>query len=446
MILEIQLKNWKSFRDAHLYFDPLVVLIGMNASGKSNAIDALDFLSRIAQSKDLAECLQTSSNGDSFRGGTDWVTLRGETDFQLIVDVQADDAGTSDYRYEIVVRPSPKPVVISESLQRIKRTKRATREYSTKLFWTEPCSESDPAITARLYNTKNGTPRQMQRGLPVLTQLHLSSTSIKSQDILPGLDAIWTALSRLFILNPIPSHMRSFSGKSEKLAQDGSNLAGVIAALPEDRKREVEADIRDYASKLPEHDILSLKAELYGPFKSDAMLICDEGWKEGQPPLKVDSRAMSDGTLRFVAIITALLTLPSGTQLVIEEVDNGLHPSRSELLLRMIREIGAKRKIDVLVSTHNPALLNELGPEMISFVMVAHRDPVEGDSRLTQLEDVEHLPKLLASGRLGTIASSGALENALNKGARGLQRKTHTETDFLPGMNAALNTPSSHER
>lgn len=50
---------------------------------------------------------------------------------------------------------------------------------------------------------------------------------------------------------------------------------------------------------------------------------------------------MSDGTLRFIAILTALLTLPQWTQLVIDEIDNGLHPSRSDLLLRMLREIGS---------------------------------------------------------------------------------------------------------
>jgi predicted ATPase len=122
---------------------------------------------------------------------------------------------------------------------------------------------------------------------------------------------------------------------------------------------------------------------------------------------------MSDGTLRFIAIVTALLTLPEKTQLIIEEVDNGLHPSRADLLLRMIREIGMKRSIDVLVSTHNPALLDALGPAMVPFVLVAHRDPTEGDSCLTLLEDVRSLPKLLAGGRLGAITSSGALEQAL---------------------------------
>ena len=44
MIKELSLKNWKSFTEATLYIDPLTVLIGSNASGKSNALDALLFL------------------------------------------------------------------------------------------------------------------------------------------------------------------------------------------------------------------------------------------------------------------------------------------------------------------------------------------------------------------------------------------------------------------
>jgi predicted ATPase len=417
MIKQIALTNWKSFAQATLFFDPLAILIGTNASGKSNALDAIDFLARVAQSKDLASCLQSTGNGDAFRGGVDWVALRGTPTFSLDVIVSSAEPLT-DYAYHIEVKPAPNPVVITESLHRIRRRKRSESISKLGLFWTDPCGDGDPAITARLYNKTKGTPRQMQRGIPVLTQLQISSSSIKSAEIGDGVRCVWEALSKLFILNPIPSHMRNFSPKSERLAQDGSNLAGVIAALPESRKREVEHAILACVKELPEKDIMSLKAELYGPFKSDAMLICEEGWKPGKKPLKVDSRAMSDGTLRFIAIVTALLTLPEGTQLVIEEVDNGLHPSRSDLLLKMLKDVGGRRNIDVLASTHNPALLDALGPEMVPFVVVAHRDPVDGNSKLTLLEDVAALPKLLASGRLGSVTSSGALERTLNPDAR----------------------------
>ncbi|BDI16956.1 hypothetical protein ANSO36C_27580 [Nostoc cf. commune SO-36] len=47
---------------------------------------------------------------------------------------------------------------------------------------------------------------------------------------------------------------------------------------------------------------------------------CQEQWKPGHIT-EIDARTMSDGTLRVIAIITALLTRPEDSQLVIEEID-----------------------------------------------------------------------------------------------------------------------------
>ena len=49
MLKSVRFVNWKSFRDATLHIDPLTVLIGGNSSGKSNAIEGLQLLSRLAQ-------------------------------------------------------------------------------------------------------------------------------------------------------------------------------------------------------------------------------------------------------------------------------------------------------------------------------------------------------------------------------------------------------------
>jgi predicted ATPase len=414
VIKSIHLQNWKSFRDATLYFDPLTVLIGTNASGKSNALDAIDLLARMGQGKDLATCLKSESNGDSFRGGVDWVATKGEKTFTITIVVEG-TVDSEEYEYTLQVSPSPKPLVTSEKLFRHKRKPQSKTHFKPlQIFWTDACQPDAAAITARLYNEKGGTPLSMQRGIPILSQLQVGVASIVRHEILTALKCVWEAVNHLYLLNPIPSHMRNYCQKSERLEHDGSNLAGVIAALPEARKSEIEKKILSYVSELPEKDITSLKAELYGPFGSDAMLICDEQWSKDKPPLKVDARAMSDGTLRFIAILTALLTLPEHTQLVIEEIDNGLHPSRSHLLLKMLKEIGSKRFIDIIATTHNPALLDALGPEMVPFVVVAHRDPDSGDSLLTLLEDVANLPKLMAQGRLGTVTTSGALERSLN--------------------------------
>jgi predicted ATPase len=143
------------------------------------------------------------------------------------------------------------------------------------------------------------------------------------------------------------------------------------------------------------------------------MLYCDEQWGADDAVTSVDARGMSDGTLRFLAILTALQTRPEGSLLVVEEVDNGLHPSRVGLLLEMLTKIGEARGVDVLVTTHNPAFLDAAGPEMVPFITVSHRDARTGHSRLTLLEDIAQLPKLLASGPVGTLSSAGRIEKAL---------------------------------
>jgi predicted ATPase len=163
---------------------------------------------------------------------------------------------------------------------------------------------------------------------------------------------------------------------------------------------------------LPERDIQRIWTEPVGKFQTDAMLYCEEGWSSTVSHT-VDARGMSDGTLRYLAIVTAMLTRQTGSLLVIEEVDNGLHPSRAHVLVEMLRTLGKQRGIDVIVTTHNPALLDAAGAKMVPFITVAHRDETTGASLLTQLEDVQQLPKLMASGSLGRLSSEGRLEAAL---------------------------------
>jgi predicted ATPase len=209
--------------------------------------------------------------------------------------------------------------------------------------------------------------------------------------------------------------MRTFSALSDRLETDAGNIAGVLAAIPEDSRSKIESKINNYARVLPERDISRVWAETVGKFNNDAMLYCQEQLGTDGNVHVVDARGMSDGSLRFLAILTALLTRPENSLLVIEEVDNGLHPSRSRHLLSMLAELSRARSIDVIVTTHNPALLDAMGTGMVPFITVAHRDPTTGASRLTLLEDIDQLPKLLAQGAVGRLSSQGLIEKALKK-------------------------------
>lgn len=410
MLKKLILKNWKSFRDAELPLDPLTVLIGTNASGKSNVVEALEFLQRIAQGENIEAALAGDKTLPSIRGGVEWAAKNGENEFTLKVLV-ADRNNKTDYLYTITLQTRP---TIHSLIEKI------TIYQDDHEYFPIEFGLSGDKFSARssLLNRSDFS------GLPLhfIESNFLSEPSKKesyqlnyfkknSIDIINNI--ILPTIENILVLNLVPYKMRDYSRLSEILESDGSNIAGVLAALDGEQKAEVESTLSAYIKDLPEGDIKRVFAEPVGRLKTDAMLYCEEEWKPGEMTL-IDAKTMSDGTLRFIAILTALLTRPEGSQLVIEEIDNGLHPSRAELLVRILREIGSKRKIDILLTTHNPALLDALGPEIVPFVVVAHRDKETGESKLTLLEDIENLPLLLASGTLGRLATKGAIEKSLS--------------------------------
>lgn len=414
MITELQLENWKSYEKASLHIDPLSVLVGTNASGKSNALDALLLLNRLASGAMLTSALKGEGTQAPVRGGVEWAARQPGSVFALGVVCRADEL--TDYEYRLEGKISENRCDLhSEQLTRVKYRpskdgKRKSVAGNIKLLRTDACLENSPTIIARLYNEKQGTPRQLSRTHAVLFQLVGHKLRQEIQD---GVTEVISTIRDIFILDPIPSHMRKFSPLADRLESDAWNIAGVLAALPTEKQKEIEDVLTKYASQLPERDIRRVYAETVGKFNSDAMLYCEEHWLDQGAPPTVDARGMSDGTLRFLAILTALLTRPKASLLVIEEVDNGLHPSRARLLLDMLRAVGTQRGVDVLVTTHNSALLDAMGTDMVPFITVANRDPSTGHSVLTLLEDIEQLPKLLAQGPIGRLSSQGLIEQSL---------------------------------
>jgi predicted ATPase len=455
MLKKLILENWKSFRYAELYFDPLTVLIGTNASGKSNVVEALEFLRRMA----TGETVDVALNGDRalppIRGGSQGVVLNFEENFALKIVLQ-EEGNETDFLYDIKINPQLKSTqIIAESIEvksknvSFARKLNADNQPYSKIstfennnhycnlvdfetfkpdfdfdFNTFEESEEEnrnkfiDTFDKEKYKQNTEYKKGADLGLKILEIVYKEKKKEHReinflQQILPVINTI---LKEILILNPIPSQMRNFSRLSETIEQDTSNIAGVLAALPEDRKSEVQTNLSHYLQHFPEGDIKKVWAEKVGRLGIDAMLYCQEEWQPGKIT-EIDARSMSDGTLRFIGILTALLTRPEGSLIVIEEIDNGLHPSRAELLVRTLREIGTKRKIDLLITTHNPALLDALGPEIVPFVVVAHRDSETGESKLTQLEDIENLPKLLASGTLGKLATKGSIEKSLAESA-----------------------------
>ncbi len=399
MIKSVTLKNWKSYEKSTLYIDPLTIMIGTNSSGKSNAIDALIFLSRIAAGAGIFQAISGDVTLSPLRGGIDWVCKKNTHSFTLDAIMEHQN---EDYEYSITVEVGTAKALITEE----KLTQNGANLFYTKLRDSQSLSIATYFGTGRQGKGQNF---ELDRNVSILYQS--KTLQLKKKETIKIAASLAKQLSGVFVLDPIPNHMRDYSPLAEKLSTDGANIAGVLAALSDEKRIEIQEKLTSYLKKIPEKDIESVWAERIGKFNTDAMLYCKEAWY-GEDEDTIDARGMSDGTLRFLAIVAAMLTNESNKLIVIEEVDNGLHPSRANILINMLKELGRERNIDVLITTHNPALLDAAGTPMIPFITVAHRDKT-GQSHLALLEDIEDLPKMISMGNIGELATNGKIESAL---------------------------------
>ncbi|OKH51310.1 ATPase [Calothrix sp. HK-06] len=409
MLKRLFLKNWKSFRYAELPLYPLTVLIGTNASGKSNLVEAFEFLRRTVDGYEIEVALAGDKILPPIRGGVSWAALKPEVEFTLKALVNGESKQV-DYLYGITVETKRDAMILEEKIscreyQRDKKTMIFERDFVNSYIDSKDEREKILKISTHYKNARWTLPNNDKSVLTYFKNTYVLDNITEVNHVISNLE-------KIYVFNPIPAKMRNYSHLSKCLDSDASNLAGVIAGLSARKQDEVENTLSEYARGLPAGNILKVWAERVGRYASDAMLYCEEEWTNGQIQ-EVDARSMSDGTLRFIAIMTALLTIPERSQLIIEDVDNGLHPSRAELLARMLHEIGRKREIDILVTTHNPALLDAFGGDIVPSVVVVHRDTTTGESKLTRLKDIESLPKLMVSGALGQLTTEGAIEKSL---------------------------------
>lgn len=405
MIKSIRLKNWKSYDDSVLYIDPLTILIGMNSSGKSNVIDALVFINRIAGGIGIFEAISGDASLNALRGGMDWVCKKYTNAFTIELVIEYKEI---EYEYSITVEVAVVKALVKEE----KLYQKNGAEKGRRLFSTTLPDNGLLNIPTYYFTGKQGKGQKFELSRTISILYQTKTLHLKKKEITEIADHLLSLMSGIFVLNPIPDHMRGYSPLAERLMTDGSNIAGVLAALNDIKKKEILNKLTAYLKELPEKDIVSVWTEYVGKFNTDAMLYCKEGWGEDGGCI-VDARGMSDGTLRFLAIVTAMLINEKNKLIVVEEADNGLHPSRAENLLNMLRELGTERNIDVIITTHNPALLNAAGTTMIPFITVAHRNK-SGHSELTLLEDIEKLPKMLSAGNIGELAAAGKIEAALS--------------------------------
>lgn len=428
---ELRLPAFKSVRDAHLRVGPLTVIVGRNGSGKSNIIDSLAVLQALAGGLDLREALDGGRTGPIVRGGSEGCAPIGSDSFSVGCTAVKDGL-TVNLDVEVQVRPRLQ--VVSEHLWSVRRAGQRRGEPLSYLKTDSPEADSGD-IRARWENEKRGpNPPLTFRATQLLTSqigTRVPATSQAGRKVHQAAELVLEALSGIFILDPVPHQMREYvPAKDNHLRRNAENLSATLDRLMTDAAlREQILRMTRQLSEAQVSDLTSVSSEL-----GDVMVTLGE--QIGGSVRQVPARLMSDGTLRFLAIAAAMLDTPTdgtsadaGRLLVIEELENGLHPSQAALLLSRLKGTAAERRVQTLATTHSTAILDALSGRDHDAVVVASRDE-QGWSRVTRLTDFPDYFEVVGRHSLG----ASAVEDQLRPGT-GRQSSPSNSLAFVLGRN-----------
>lgn len=415
MIKEFTIENFKSFKKATLKLSPLTLLVGANASGKSNALEAIRFLSWLAQGQKLSALqYQVNQNAQVVRGRVNDILRYGLKSFNLgcIVDntlpatiakIQTNSHKDLRLQLEFEINDKEELSIVNEFC----------KDFANgTLYNVINKTESQVEITYNDFSINTEKPRikysnQQALFIQLSTLPFINEVHKNTLHVLQATDLLESNLSHISFLDPLPSQMRAYSFLQDRnLAENGQNLSSVLYHLWNENEETKEL-LLSFVRNLPEQNIKSIDF-LKGP-RDEVMIQLVETF--GDSEKSTDASLLSDGTLRVLAIAASLLSAKNDTTVVIEEIDNGVHPSRARDLLKSIYNLAEKKRLVVLVSSHNPALMDALPPEAIPNVVFCYRDPKDGSSQLTTLADIENYPELITQGTLGDLVTDGILEH-----------------------------------
>ena len=427
MIKSIRLVNFKNLADETLSVGPFTIIVGTNASGKSNIRDALRFLHGIGRGYRLPDII----GGKYGVGGqSEWAPIRGagreivrfgKSAFRLQVKMK-----TLDYLIEVEVdsgdEAHPGPVrVTREELRWDSKIYIGADStiYTSHPGWGDPVDEQDDDTRLLLRMGRTGTQRKYGHRIavrpdqPALTQIQEHRIVVKRHKALAR-QAIETFANMRF-LDLAPNRMRQAALPGQTVLGDGGeNLPVVLQNICTDPER--KKILGNWLRELTPMDVSDFEFPR-DPSGRVHLRICEAGGR------KFSADSASDGTLRFLAMLAALLGEKPNGLYFFEEIDSGIHPARQWLLLDLIQRQVTKGKVQVMTTTHVPDLLTFVDDTTFRHMSVLCRLEGSEDAVIRPVAELPNARDLRKSqGGLGRLLTEGWMETAVafteNQGAR----------------------------
>jgi predicted ATPase len=391
MLISLRLKNFKSFADQTVQLSPLTLLLGANASGKSNFLDAIRFLQGVGLDLSLSDVLRGRVEGGreiwpGLRGSAEEVARSGTKSFTL---ESRWSIGREELTHSITCRVDPEPVVDHESLQAKNIGMLFDTQASVLKGWE---GLAGPSSVKRGRAMRAGADRHpARRSLLGQIEHHRGrGEGVRLNDVVEQCHALQTAMRSTLSLDLSPARMRSYVHRShDHLGTSGENLSAVVYRLCQDSDR--KSELIGWLSALCAPDITDL--DFVATELGDVMLRVVE--KDGT---RVSARSLSDGALRVLGKMVAVLTAPEGTLVLMEELEQGLHPAQARLLIQILESATGPGSCQILATTHAPAMLRAMSREALGRAVVFGRRASASGTQAQRVGDLPNIDEILKDG------------------------------------------------
>jgi predicted ATPase len=356
-LTKIALRNWKNFRSLEVDIGDRLFIVGANASGKSNFLDALRFM------RDIVKPGGGLQYAVSLRGGIPKIRcLSAREQTRIGIDIDFLDANNSNWNYKLALRQQTRgnrntvidhEIMIQDGIKRLERP-----------------DENDKADEERL------------------TQTHLEqiTTNKEFRDIVHFLESMkYTHLVPQLLKFP-----EAFSGHDLPEDPFGKGFLHTIAKTPiETRQKRLGKIQKILQVAIPQLDDLKYIEDAGQP-RLEATY---KHWR--QSGAKQTETQFSDGTLRFIGLLWSLLE--GQGILLLEEPELSLHTAIVEKLPELLNSAqrARKQKRQIILTTHSSELLSDKGISLSQILLLkTDKEGTTGESACRK----EEIKAMLAGG------------------------------------------------
>ena len=371
----LSVKGFKSIRELKDFpLNDLNVFVGANGAGKSNLIELFRMLMAMA-GKNFSKFVLVRNGADGFLFNGPKVTQSISAEF-VFTSRSTVSQGPNTYRFEATPTTDGRNFLLSEE-----------REYVT----TSPRSYGPAAEESRLRDEKdekssdgrwNGVGFFVYESISNWMVYHFHDTSANA-----------------------PMRRYEIVEDCQRLRPDASNIGAFLLHMKTNpvlspRYAEILNAVRQV---IPFFDDFRLDVQEMGEAKKVAL-----SWQQNGSDFPMQPFHLSDGSIRFICLATALLQPTPPSTIIIDEPELGLHPEAIGILSELI--VDAAKRTQVIIATQSPLLLDQFA---IEDIVVVNRKG--GESKFERLERADY-DQWLENYSVGQLWTKNVIQGGTTNG------------------------------